>query len=809
MRTDLLVNLDKGALTDYDVALERMAAGHWPLRLLFEKRDDDGQTWPYHLRELRVLELSLGRLDAPPVTGGWRISVGGSDLAWMDAAVTAERLRVALAGAAGAGVTVRLMEAGCWWWRAADGARHVMAVRGNELRPASFVRLREFEQSGAWWHEIRLAHTPLAWTGDWDRLLRPKPVVTVVQEGYTQGETGFRFPEIQALRIPPGFDGAFRLGFEGYTTGLLGRESKPEDYRRLLGEMMRDGRGGWGVDDPRAGTAYITFGGDLAGVDWPMLTVHVEEHAPGDVVLDLDLTMPELAAEMADKRETELLLECRALVTRPEEWDDPEAGVRPVWLFRQAMKFQRPMIFPGLGEVPGIDWLRPREPRTYVPYDRNMVVTGNQFYEQTIGDGETREWVIAHGLGTRRLVPVVRENGGDGRILDAGIYTVDAVSDDEVLVRFPVETWPVAPAEAEVTVLLVSAATVSAWQAHGHEIDHISGLRMMLESLNTAIEELNGMFYVPGAGGMADRSWTGTIALPPVAEVFPAMVSWGKCGGGEALCLPALPRAIKNVSPAEVTADALPEAKDATGAVYRFSGPRKEVYVPGGRNKLGGMMKSSMAPAVLSDGNYWFAAKEGPTGIYYPVEMERILFEIPVTPEQLAPGRTLRVATSFLLGLAAERPELRASYLFRVRKGRPVGEAAFGSAVNIEGVEWDAHEGVEELLFEQRLTVSRSGHVHTFSLEVARDAVTGDLSASRTIYGRSLGAPAPQHGHFILRGELTRFDLENYNDPTAVPVGQVYLLCGEAEDATGDAAEQILKRFRGAKEALRLSATIN
>jgi hypothetical protein len=141
--------------------------------------------------------------------------------------------------------------------------------------------------------------------------------------------------------------------------------------------------------------------------------------------------------------------------------------------------------------------------------------------------------------------------------------------------------------------------------------------------------------------------------------------------------------------------------------------------------------------------------------------------------------------------MVADRPELRGVYTLRVRKGTLSSETNFGTAINVEAVTWDESGGVEQPFFDQRISLTRAAVVHPFELTVAR-ATNGALSATRTIYGKTASATAPQNTQFILRAELSRFDLENYTNTMGRPNGQVFLQAGKAEN---EAAEEIAKRF--------------
>jgi hypothetical protein len=769
------------------------------LRLRFYRRlGDDTKPSEVAQEGLQTLRASLGLVDTPPVGGRLKLTLGAAETAWLDAKATADAMKGALNTATSGSVQEVLKPSdGIYLVRFTATGAQEFEVSENELSPRSFGKVRAYEQDGRWWHELRLVQAPVAWEQSFDRQLVPMPEVTRIQggsEGSLNPLGGWGINELQRLALDLEFVGSFRLVFSGRKTTPLGSSATVDEVADGLNALYADGqiRFATKVVDP-TGEVDIEFIGPLKASPQDLITVEVVSFEPGKVEVELDLDRAEIRPLTHGRKDTEAVLELQGHIYSDEE--EPVL-LEKIPLLRQTVTLRRENISDDLATALELDWLRPPAPKIYVPPNPDQIQTGTRHYVATIGDGEAAEIVVQHALDTEDLHVTLRT------IATGQLFTnyTAVVDDQEITLTFPGG----APAEDSLRLMILGAVPASQWSGHTHPVSEIDGLEARLSNLEADVDDLLDKLIIPGIGtSESGAGWKGFISLAPLADVFPATVK-----RGDKSLLPPLPRAISADPVPVFEPDAetiLDPAADAPGFVTGMSSGSR-VYAPGDRLRRGRTLTSADGPFVIGDGYYYYPAEQAQgTDAYYPLEMNRVLWELAVTPEMLAPGRALTVDWSFLLALIAERPELRGSYMMRVRKGVPLPESAFGSAPNIERIAWDEVEGAEQLLFEQKISLTRAGMVHSFGVIVDR-AANGDLAAYRSIYGNATSAPAPSSTSFILRAELSRFDLENWSDPMGQPLGQVYLQMGAAP-ATADAAKAINDRFKS--EPLTLKALIS
>jgi hypothetical protein len=766
--------------------------------------------------KLRGARISLGFVDARPTRGSFALKVGSGAISSANTTTalpfnsTAAQIRVALnALSAGPGDFEVSTDNDSYLIRRPGGEQAALTVVRNNLFPTSFGRIFAYQVDGDYLHDLRLIQAPLAASGSFQRVLPPAPTIATVQDGYTDPSGIFLAPEIQSLTVPPTFRGSYQLRFEDfYRTALLDPSDGPRQIEAALNAMLAQIGPGRSVtvSNPTSGEALITFDGEFfLGANQPELEVVVSSAPAGDPTLELDLNTAEVFAALRPGEElpgVPLEIELDVLDETATADNDQSAPFRTIKIVT-AVDLRRPVFFPGVDTTQNIDWLRNPSPLDYVPFTASQIITGVQSFTAAFGNGTDTTYSFPHNLGTASLHLTVRENGGSNLRIPDNEYTTALPSNNEAVL-----TFGTAVAENSLAVTITTAGPATVFQAHTHTIAQIVGLADLLENIGGRLDSVETLLGVTGSGLTDPTTISSTLSLPPFADVFPAGRVRGT-GENARTILPPLPRAIFGTAVSLGTATELPEATDEAGAVYEL--PDAQIYMPARSPRRGRLISSADGEAVISDGYEWWPAdrKLAGSNIWYPNEMNRTLWELAITPEMLAPGRTLRAKWSILLGLLAERPELRGVYTLRVRKGTLTGETNFGTASNVEAVTFDEVGGLEEPLFEQRISLTRSGVIHPFELEIARSAA-GVLSAKRSAYGKTVGAPAPQNTQFILRAELTRFDLENYTNSMGRPVGQVYLQAGKA---TGPAAEAIDKNFpisaSGASgDLLTMSATI-
>ncbi len=807
MRTLIYANLTTrepaGSASGDRLALPTLVAGgKWQIGLRFTQLTDG----VYGVASPAVVSLraSMGQVDGRPGGGTFRLEVGdvpGTPGTWLttplDWNAPANLVKAALNGAGGP-TDFRVEEdAGSWLVSRAGGAAFSVTGRSNKLRPVSFVRCRSYELDGEAAVEVRLVVAPLAFEDTSERILPEGPSVATVMNGYTDPSNTWSVNEVQELTVPREYRGAYQLVYGNADdaptrTRLLSDEDGAPEIEAALNEVLAklpedDGvKASVTVENPQTGVARVTFGGSLAGVDVAPLRVVIPPGAgpEGDLTLTLDLNRHAMWAALRERAEITVPFELEA-----EVWRDPEdeaQGTMTMKLWQETVVIRRPLLWEGLAASANVDWLRPVSPVLYPPWSPNQIITGNQHYQRVLPMG-TAQFVVDHNLETEAVHVTVRENVTPGLVMVPQEVRIEGPNS----VRLTFGTAQTAMAKA---VLITSAGPTSQFLAHTHTVSEVAGLDALLEEIGSRVSQLESLVAVSGAGATTTEAWKGSIALTAKAEIYPSLVRQ----------TPPLPRAIYAGTTALVSGDELADATEFPppgGAVLAW-GTATEVYAPSvyTSRRKGRMFNTAECNFVLSDGYFWWGALKHPAlDVYYPNEMDRILWELAVTPEMLSPGRKLRVDTSFLIALLAERPDLQGRYLLRVRKGLPASEVVFGTALNIREVTWDQASGAEELLLEQPITLTSAGMVHQFAVEVAR-AQGGALSATKTLYGKTLTAPAPQNENFMLRAELCRFDLTNYAQPMGLPTGQVYLLATE----DGDVAKVIREKFPKTENAAAL-----
>ena len=115
---------------------------------------------------------------------------------------------------------------------------------------------------------------------------------------------------------------------------------------------------------------------------------------------------------------------------------DPAVPGRLV-TFQTSVKIVREQIWEELALVPAIDWVRPPQPRDYIPFTRDQIITGSQHYEAVIGNGADREFVLDHGLNTEALHVTLRENSSSGRKLRDSEFSVTFGGANSLHILFP------------------------------------------------------------------------------------------------------------------------------------------------------------------------------------------------------------------------------------------------------------------------------------------------------------------------------------------------------------------------------------
>ena len=725
-------------------------------------------------RVCRQLRASIGRVDARPEDGTFKLKVGeGAEQAGINATdalawnVTADALRNAinaLAGIAALGTATVELRDGSYLIRFANASQPVsLTLADNALWPVSFGRVRASQFDGQWVHELRFIQAPVASTSMHDRVVPPAPGISRIQDGgFT---TGAQWNEVQRLLVPASFRGTYQLR-RGYAkSALLSVEDGPEQIAEAL-KGIADEDGEFVVTNPAPHTAHIEFAGSMKGTAQPLLEVRVFDAPEGDLTFTLPLDTAELSALLrrAKNGEEKLPFEIEAVF----EDENDEDILHTVTLLRTEVTMQSELQWEGLTTQANIDWLRPPLPRDYVPFTRDQVITGSQHYVTTLGDGTANAFTVDHNLNTEAVHVTLRHNEEDGPVLVHGLdyaLVIHSANSLTVAVSAPV------PAPGALAIVVTSAGPVSAFQAHTHTMAQIIGLEALLDGFGADIAELKNL--IPTGALLAEKAKEGPIAewtLPHLFEVYPTRmaVTLGdkEDAGLSDIDLTKLPRAqglLAAVHDAQVENLPLPvptPAASHVGRVFANASPNN-VLLPGGLGRRSVNLKPGQFAAC--DGRVWYRVEHiSSETSFYPSDFSRELFLFSVNDRQLRLKKALEV--QFGIELAVLKSTTKAQWSVVIEWGGfTKDDAPAPTGANLANIVW-----YPVPLLEQRIVVTPTSCVHVFGARITRQMQTVNgasvdtITAVQMLYGAEAAASsAPATPNFALRGRLIRFDTEN------------------------------------------------
>lgn len=710
---------------------------------------------------VRTLRASIGNVLTPPTDGVFKLQLGGEPSAVLKPGTAAAEMKSALDALNPDGVH-QLQEVisttpGCWLLRFATTAAVPLAVAANTLKPESFVRIRAFEQSGQRWHEVRLVQAPAVFTGTHERVLPHPPSLKRIRSGSTEGT--FKQNEVQALVVPAEFRGTYYLRWDFRTTKLLGIDDGPQEIAAALNGMFTGGGSRFDVTNPEPDHAYIEFKGELGGEPQPLIEVSVHSFEPGVLTFTLDLARAELASALRDVPLIELPFEVEIeVVDDDQDAADPAVPGRLITLCQQPIKIAREQIWEELADIPAIDWLRPPQPRDYIPFTREQIITGSQHYVAVIGDGAQRSVQLDHHLGTSAFHLTIRENQAAGRRLRDDEFELHFPSDNEAVLDFPADAPPPAPDSLVVTIS--TAGPKSAFARHMHYMSEIIGLEDAIFAIGARLAVIEDLLPHVNPTLPSSESKPLDITIPDKAEIFPGRLPANfdpkSLTGGS---LPAtLPRAagllpaIHDATVLPITVP-LPAAASKTGEVFRNDTNAPQL-VPGGLGRRGAYLEPG--GFIGSDGRVWYRLTQHPaTNSYFPTDFERELFLFAVNEQMLRASQTLKVEFDIALQLA--QANTRGQYLIVIEVGSAPGQITPApTAENLLDVTWQATP-----LLAQRLIVSSLQLKHHFGASIRRE-INGTMLADRLLYNVwEAGAAAPASPNFVIRARLMQWDTEN------------------------------------------------
>ncbi len=723
------------------------------------ERSESGDLRERDLR-VRTLRASIGKVLTAPTAGTFKLWIGDTDTPDINFDANADVFKTA---AQGSGIidTVENPATGTWVVKTTrldvEGPWPIY-VHTNNLGPISFVRVRQFKQLGVWWFECRLIQAPLAFNSGHERVLPTPPTIRRIREGNGGSETEPPSNEIQALHLPPDFRGTYFLRWNYRVSKLLGIEDGPDEIAAALNATFEKGKR-FEATNPEPDNAYIEFIGELAGSPQPLITVEVNTFAPGTLTFTLPLDRAETAAALRAVPELEVPFEVEAeIVEDGEDIADPAVPGRIITLFQQAVKIVREQIWEEMETVQPIDWLRPPQPRDYIPFTPDQIIFGVQHYVAVFGDGEARSFSFPHNLGTEAFHLTVRENKAAGTIIAS--FDATLVSANELTLDFSANEPP--PALNSLALVISSAGPRSAFLAHTHTIAQILGLLDALAGIYARLENIEDLLPTPNLLTRRDDAVSQDIEIPDFTEVFPgarlpADFDPKSLSEGKTDKLPRPAGLLPAIHDATVVPIAVPLPRPDLNAGNVFQNTTNvPLLVPGGLGRRGGYLDPQGYAG--SDGRVWYRlARASQTNSFYPLDFERELFLLHINEAMWQPDG--RFSVEFDLELQLFLANTRAQFLVVIEAGTAPGQSTPSPvSENLADVTWQPAP-----LLSQRIIVSGLKLKHRFGAIIKR-SLDNVISAERRLYAAWSACPAnsvPQAPGFVLRARLIQFDTEN------------------------------------------------
>lgn len=747
------------------------------------------------VRELAVrsARLTLGAVDAPPVSGRFALKVGSglpgvgntTPLLMYNISERAlEETLNALADVQGSGLgPCRVWTAGgSFFIQFADGSDPGVSVPVNTLEPRAFVRVLPSVVGGAMVLEMRLMQAPLAQAPVFTREVPQAPWVETLQDGAVDGSGTVFVPEIQRLTIPSLFRGSFVLRSGVFAkSAILDVDADTEGLAEALEGLYAAQGYKPTVRSEGDGRFLVVFQDQLSlGLDVPQMVVEVFSAPQGDVTFDLDLDTGEVfAALRTEAVRKDFYLELEAEVCDDgENPADPLVTARTVTLLQQKVTLRREVAWDGDMAAALVDWQRPPVNRDYVPFTLDQVITGQQqAFVCAVGDGDKTEWVVDHGLGTEAVQASVLDNV-TGRRLRDDEYEMVVSSGNSVIL-----TFPTAPPEEGLGVLVSAIGPASVFQSHTHTIAQVVNLQNYLDDLAQRVTTLEAILPTVTVGVVASAG--GSIEVP-IPEATEALFYRGgdevKIEEDKPLVLPKrapyLLPAIHTESNSTSLPDPLPDPTLTAPGTLWINDSGDAVLVPGGGGTRSGWVADD--GFVGCDGRVLYpTTRDGATKSYYPSAFERELFAFFVSEKMLA-TRRMEVVFGITVGLVGATS--RASWLLEIQAGTaPQDVSPATTGPNLQDVLWNATP-----ILRERLVLTQELVTHTFGTRIKNtlDGMVCDVQNYGLWTGNNAAAPAGPN--FALRARLIAFDTENSRPDARGWV--VYRLAGVS---SGEAAAKL------------------
>jgi len=670
-------------------------------------------------------------------------------------------------------------------------ANDSITIAQSRLTPESFFRPSIYTIGTTLFQHIRFITTPLAFTDSFSLKLPPRPQVYAVRDGAYDNVTGIGQNEIQELYIPAEFRGTFALKRGNAESPILNTQDGITEIQDALNTIAQAG-GNFSVSNPDSYRAQIEFKGSMGYSDQPLLQAVAKSAPQGDISLFLGLSSLQLKDALNTAKdeskgfiEAELQLE----VDIVDDADQPNVH-RPYTLFRKDVRVYNDGVWNALTTQQRIDWTIPPEPRSYIPFSRDQIITGSQHYVGTlfVPDQQNPQttYQVNHNLETDAIHLTLRENKSNGKVLLNGTdYTATIVSDNVVEIQLDE-----AVDNDEVAVVVTSAGPNSAFLAHTHNANDIQGLQEFLDTIDDRVSELETI--LPQAERVAVRTTkTAFTAIPPIAVGvygisekksdgtlfdYPALFNTGtgfKNTEAVKITKPiAMLRAIHDAVVSPLTTTILSNPKTNIG-VFRNE-TTSTITLPSAHWVKGQKLLPNELGA--SDGTNWYQVynKTG-TSSYYPSAYVRTLWSFACNTDILAVNRLLKAM--FSVQTQGYNANALAQCFLVVEAGEYNPSSLSGLGPNLENVNYNT------TILEQKLFFANTPNIGVFGVRIGRDLFS--IFGDKNVYGiwQGVGNNKPANGNFAIRAVLKYFDCEDIAKPTGLLGYRLLPEIGEGQEA--------------------------
>jgi len=655
-------------------------------------------------------------------------------------------------------------------------ANDTITIAQSRLTPESFFRPSIYTIGNTLFQHIRFITTPLAFTDSFTLKLPPRPQIFPIRDGGYDNASGAGQNEIQELSIPAEFRGTFAFKRGNTESPLLNTQDGVTEIQDAL-NVIADAGGSFQVTNPDSYKAQIEFKGSMGYSDQPLLQVIPKSAPQGDISLFMGLSSLQLkdalnTAKDAGKDfiEAELQLE----VDIVDDKDQPNVH-RPYTLFRKDVRVYNDGVWNSLTTQQRIDWTIPPEPRSYIPFSRDQIITGSQHFVGTLfvpnQQNPQTTYQVNHNLQTDAVHLTLRENKANGKVLLNGTdYTATIVSDNVIDIELDE-----AVDNDEVAVVVTSAGPNSAFLAHTHNSSDIQGLQEFLDAVDDRVSQLETI--LPQAERVAVRTTkTAFQAIPPIA-VGVYGVSEKKTDGtlfdytalfntgtgfknSEAVKITrpiAMLRAVHDAVVSPLSSSILASPKTNIGVFRNDS--TSTISLPSSHWVKG--QKVLPTELCASDGVNWYQVyNKAGTDSYYPSAYFRTLWSFACNTDILAVNRLLKAM--FSVQTQSYNANALAQCFLVIEAGAYNPSSAINLGPNLDNVNYNV------TILEQKLMFSNTPNIGVFGVRIGRDLFS--IFGDKNVYGiwQGVGNNKPADGNFAIRAVLKYFDCEDIAKPTGL-----------------------------------------